>query len=143
VGNPKATNEEIITVLKQAQIYHMIEELPLGIHTQMDEMWKRVSDGERQRIAVARVLIQGTPILLLDEPTTGLDPKTEQNLHATILHAAKEKTIILVTHDLAGSSSMDEIIFLEKGKIKMRGTHRELLKENTYYKQLYDMDEGM
>src|SRR5699024_3141467 len=110
IGNPKATDEEIINVLRQAQIYHMIEQLPLGIHTQMNEMGKRFSGGERQRIAFARVLSQKTPILLLDEPTTGLDPKTEHELLATILEAAKDKTIIWVTHHLAGASSMDEII---------------------------------
>lgn len=143
IGNPEATDEEIIDVLKQAQIYQEIEKQPQGIHTQMDEMGKRFSGGERQRIAFARVLIQQTPILLLDEPTTGLDPKTERALLMTILEAAKDKTIIWVTHHLAGAAWMDDIIFLDQGKIKMQGSHEVLLQENDYYRELYEMDEGM
>lgn len=143
IGKANATEQEIIDVLNQAQIMPMIEQLPKGIHTQMDEMGKRFSGGERQRIAFARVLLQNTPIILMDEPTTGLDPKTERDLLLTILEAAKEKTVIWVTHHLVGAEQMDEIIFLEEGAIKLRGTHRELMKTSEYYRTLYEMDEGM
>lgn len=143
IGKSNATEAEIIEVLKQAQIYELIKQLPKGIHTQMDEMGKRFSGGERQRIAFARVLIQNTPIILMDEPTTGLDPETESELLKTILYAAKDKTIIWVTHHLAGAEWMDEIIFLESGEIKIRGSHVTLIKKNEYYRKLYEMDEGL
>lgn len=142
IGKPNATDEEIREVLKQAQILEMIEQLPKGIHTQMDEMGKRFSGGERQRIAFARVLIQHTPIILMDEPTTGLDPKTERDLLVTMLEAAKEKTVIWVTHHLAGAELMDEVIFLEQGNIKLQGSHEDLMETNEYYRQLYQMDEA-
>lgn len=142
IGKPDATEEEIISVLEQAQIMGMIKQLPNGIYTQMEEMGKRFSGGERQRIAFARVLIQDTPIIVMDEPTTGLDPKTERELLLTMLQAAKEKTVIWVTHHLAGAELMDEILFLENGKIKMQGSHDELMTTNSYYRTLFNMDEG-
>src|SRR5699024_146444 len=134
IGKANATENEIKDVLEQAQILDMVEQLPKGIHTQMDEMGKRFSGGERQRIAFARVLIQDTPIILMDEPTTGLDPITESDLLKTILAAAKEKTIIWVTHHLAGAELMDDIIFLDDGNIKLQGSHNQLMETNGYYR---------
>lgn len=142
IGREDATEEEIIDVLKQAQMMTLIDTLPKGIHTQVEEMGKRFSGGERHRIAFARLLIQNTPILLLDEPTTGLDPITEQALLTTMLEAAKDRTVILVTHHLAGAELMDEIMFLENGKIKLSGSHKELIASNEKYKALYEMDSG-
>lgn len=142
IGKQDATDAEIIKVLKQAQLMELIDQLPKGINTQVEEMGKRFSGGERQRIAFARVLIQQTPIILMDEPTTGLDPQTEHELLKTILYAAKDKTIIWVTHHLAGAEMMDDIIFLDKGKIKIRGSHKDLMNHNEYYRQLYKMDQG-
>lgn len=143
IGKATATEEEIKHVLKQAQVMEMIDQLPNGIYTQMDEMGKRFSGGERQRVAFARVLIQDTPIILMDEPTTGLDPRTERDLLKTILEAAKEKTIIWVTHHLAGAELMDKIIFLDDGKIKLCGSHHHLMQTSEYYRTLYQMDEEL
>lgn len=143
IGKPGATEEEIVGVLKQAQMYELIQQLPDGIHTQMDEMGKRFSGGERQRIAFARVLLQQTPIILLDEPTTGLDPRTERELLETMLAAAADKTIIWVTHHLAGAELMDDIIFMDNGRIKLQGSHETLMTDSTYYRKLYEMDEEM
>lgn len=143
IGKNDATDEEIKEVLKVTQILDMIESLPKGIHTQMEEMGKRFSGGERQRIAFARVLIQQTPIVLIDEPATGLDPITERALLTTMLQAAKDRTVILVTHHLACAELMDEIIFLDEGQIKLQGNHQQLIDTNSYYKTLYEMDEGI
>lgn len=141
IGRQDASEEEIIEVLESVQLMEMIESLPDGIHTNVDELGQRFSGGERQRIAFARVLIQKTPIILLDEPTTGLDPKTEGDLLKTFVEAAKEQTLILVTHHLIGAKWMDHIVFLEDGRIKMAGAHEELLEEHDYYRNLYEMDE--
>ncbi|WP_217585809.1 thiol reductant ABC exporter subunit CydC [Lentibacillus saliphilus] len=143
IGRADATEDEIISVLDQAQLMDLIQTLPHGIHTQMEEMGKRFSGGERHRIAFARLLIQNTPIILLDEPTTGLDPLTEQNLLETMLGAAKDKTVILVTHHLAGAELMDDIMFVENGRIKLYGSHEQLLETNDYYRTLYQMDSGI
>lgn len=143
IGKSDATEEEMIAALEQAQIMELIATLPDGIHTQMDEMGQRFSGGERQRIAFARVLLQQTPIILMDEPTTGLDPLTERDLLETMLTAAKSKTIIWVTHHLAGAEMMDEVIFLDKGNITLQGPHAMLMDQSPYYRSLYEMDERM
>ena len=103
-------------------------------------MGHRFSGGERQRIALARVLLQETPIVIFDEPTIGLDPKTEYALIYTMFTAAKDKTVIWVTHHLAGIEGMDEIIFLEEGGIAMQGNHQTLFSASEKYRALYEMD---
>lgn len=143
MANKKATDDELIAALEQAQIMDLIRTLPDGIHTQMDEMGQRFSGGERQRIAFARVLLQQTPIILMDEPTTGLDPDTERALLNTMFTAAKDKIIIWVTHHLAGAEMMDKVIFLNEGKIKLAGSHSELIETSDYYRSLYEMDRMM
>src|SRR5699024_3802159 len=101
------------------------------------------SGGEGQRIAFARVLLQDTPIILLDEPTTGLDPLTERALMETIVSATSNQTIIWVTHHLIAAELMDKIIFLKDGQISMSGHHDELMETSDYYKGLYEMDRGI
>src|SRR5699024_4470707 len=103
-------------VLEKVNLLEYIQTLPDGIHTNVDELGQRFSGGQRQRIAFARVLIQETPIILLDEPTVGLDPKTERALSETFVKAAKNRTMVLVTHHLIGAEWMDRIVFLENGQ---------------------------
>jgi ATP-binding cassette, subfamily C, bacterial CydC len=143
LGREDAEEEAVWKVLEQAQITSLIQSLPDGLDTPMHEMGKRFSGGERQRIAFARVLLQDTPIIVLDEPTIGLDPKTEHELLQTMFSAANDKTIIWVTHHLAGIEKMDEVIFLEDGRITMQGSHEELLQTQSKYRQLYEMDKGI
>lgn len=142
IGRPDASDEEIWQAVKQAQLTPLLSSLPLGLQTPMHEMGKRFSGGERQRIAFARVLLQQRPVVLLDEPTNGLDPKTESALIQTMLTAAENKTILFVTHHLIGMEQMDEIIFLEDGKISMQGNHKHLMETNEKYRLLYEMDRG-
>ncbi len=102
IGKPDATDKEIISVIEQAQLSELIASLPKGMATSMEEMGNRFSGGERQRIAFARVLLQNTPIMLVDEATIGLDPNTEKDLMDTLLQATTDKTVVWVTHHLAG-----------------------------------------
>lgn len=141
IGRPDATDEEVLHVANLAQLTPLIESLPEGMHTHMQEMGHRFSGGERQRIAFARVLLQDTPILLIDEATIGLDPRTEQRFIQTIFQAASDKTILWVTHHLAGIEQMDRVIFMQNGNIAIQGSHEHLLETNNYYKQLYLMDQ--
>lgn len=143
IGKPDATDTEIKEVVQRAQLTHLIKQLPNGLDTDMEEFGKRFSGGERQRIAFARVLLQNTPIILLDEPTTGLDPITERTLMETIIHATSKQTIIWVTHHLIGAELMDQVIFLKDGKINIHGHHDELIQQNNYYRTLYEMDRGI
>lgn len=143
IGKPDATDKEIISVIEQAQLSELVASLPKGMATSMEEMGNRFSGGERQRIAFARVLLQNTPIMLVDEATIGLDPNTEKDLMDTLLQATTDKTVVWVTHHLAGVEKMDEIIFLQDGNIAIRGNHDDLLKTNTHYQKLYQMDQGI
>lgn len=140
MGNPEASDEEVFAVADQVQLHQMIKELPNGYDTNMYETGNRFSGGERQRIALARILLQQTPVVIMDEPTVGLDPVTENKLLETIFDTLKGKTIIWVTHHLAGMDKMERILFLDHGKITMAGTHQQLLETEERYQRLYALD---
>ncbi|WP_251554748.1 thiol reductant ABC exporter subunit CydC [Neobacillus muris] len=140
LGNPNASDEEVRKVCKLVQLDEMIIQLPNGYETNMQETGQRFSGGERQRVALARILLQNTPIVLLDEPTVGLDPITEVKLLKTIFETLKDKTIIWVTHHLAGVECMDRILFLDRGVISMEGSHRFLMETEEKYRRLYHLD---
>lgn len=140
LGRPEATEEEVTQVIEQAQLTGLIASLPQGDQTSMREAGQRFSGGERQRIALARVLLQNTPIVILDEPTVGLDPRTERELMTTILQSLQGKTLIWVTHHLLEVQQMDEIIFMDQGKMVMRGTHEQLIHSSERYRRLYQLD---
>lgn len=140
LANENATEEEVKEVVKKVRLENLVSSLQDGYQTSMEETGQRFSGGERQRIALARVLLQKSPIVMLDEPTVGLDPITERALLDTIFETLEGKTLLWVTHHLTGIEKMDEIIFLEDGRVKMRGTHDELLKTSSYYQQLYELD---
>ncbi len=140
LGNPKASDEEVCEAAKIVQLDEMINQLPKGYETNMQETGQRFSGGERQRIALARILLQNTPIVILDEPTVGLDPITELKLLKTIFETLKGKTIIWVTHHLIGVEAMNRILFLENGKIVMDGNHYQLLETEVRYRRLYTLD---
>ncbi|MFB5252417.1 thiol reductant ABC exporter subunit CydC [Bacillus mycoides] len=143
IGKPEANDEEIWKALEKAQLAPHIASLPDGLQTKMHEMGKRFSGGERQRVAFARTLMQEAPIIVLDEPTIGLDPKTELALIETMFSATEEKTVIWITHHLVGIEHVDEVIFLDSGQIAMKGSHEQLLKENEKYRRLYELDKGI
>ena len=133
-------NSKIEESLEKSQLTRLISELPEGINTNVFETGSRFSGGERQRIAFARTLIQNNELLLLDEPTVGLDPKTEHELLKTIFETNRDKTIVWITHHLNSIKYMDRIIFIKDGKVEMDGTHEELYRTNEKYRKLYDMD---
>ena len=133
-------NSKIEESLEKSQLTRLISELPEGINTNVFETGSRFSGGERQRIAFARTLIQNNELLLLDEPTVGLDPKTEHELLKTIFEINRDKTIVWITHHLNSIKYMDRIIFIKDGKVEMNGTHEELYQTNEKYRKLYDMD---
>ncbi|MEH7097216.1 thiol reductant ABC exporter subunit CydC [Neobacillus vireti] len=140
LGSPERADEDVYDAARQVQLQEMIEQLPNGYDTNMHETGQRFSGGERQRIALARTLIKQTPVIIMDEPTIGLDPITENNLLETIFDTLKEKTIIWVTHHLAGMEKMDRILFIDEGKITMAGSHQQLLETEERYQRLYQMD---
>jgi len=140
LGSPNATDAEIRDAVAMARLEPLVASLPEGLHTRMQEAGQRFSGGERQRVALARILLQKTPVVILDEPTVGLDPKTERELLSTMFASLKDRTLIWVTHHLVGVENMDEIIFMEHGQIVMRGTHAELMERYPRYRNLYQLD---
>ncbi|OAB42815.1 thiol reductant ABC exporter subunit CydC [Paenibacillus glacialis] len=140
LGKLDASEEEISEVARKVKMDRLIDSLPKGYQTAMHETGQRFSGGERQRIALARVLLQDTPVVILDEPTVGLDPRTENELLSTIFDTLEGKSLVWVTHHLVGAEHMDEIIFMENGKIEMRGSHAELMEKYPRYRNLYHLD---
>ncbi len=140
LSRAEATDEEVLQAAEAAQLGPLIASLPKGLDTPMRETGQRFSGGERQRVALARVLLQNTPVLILDEPTVGLDPRTERELLSTVFRTTQGKSLIWVTHHLVGAEQMDEVIFMEHGQIVMRGTHVELLEKEPRYRNLYQLD---
>ena len=140
LGNPNASDEEVYHAAKLVKMHDYIKSLPNGYQTRMQELGGRFSGGERQRIALARILLQKTPIVLLDEPTVGLDSQTERSLLETIFETLNGKTIIWITHHLMGVEKMDRVLFLQNGQIRMEGAHEELLKTESHYARLYKLD---
>lgn len=140
MGNTDATEAEVYQAAKQVGLHEMIISLPKGYQTNIHETGQRFSGGERQRIALARILLKKTPIVVMDEPTIGLDPITENHLLETIFDTLSDKTMIWVTHHLAGMAKMDRILFMDEGKITMEGSHQQLLAEEDRYRRLFQLD---
>lgn len=143
IGNPAATDDEIREVLAHVGLSNLVERLPEGLDTMVDEAGMRFSGGERHRIALARVLLQDTPVILLDEPTVGLDPATERALLKTFIENAEGRTLIMVTHHLQGVSAMDRVVFVEDGRIEMEGSPAELERTSERYRRLLAFDSGV
>ncbi|HIW88409.1 MAG TPA: thiol reductant ABC exporter subunit CydC [Candidatus Ligilactobacillus excrementipullorum] len=142
IGDENATDEQLWQVLERVGLAEMIRQLPAGLDTPVDEAGQRFSGGERHRLALARILLQDVPLVILDEPTVSLDPVTEQALIETFVEALAGKTLIWVTHHLQGLSLMDQVIFVEDGELKLNGSPAQLAAENEYYQKLLRIDRG-
>ena len=143
MANPDATADQMMEILEKVQLADFINSLPKKLDTEVAEAGARFSGGQKERLALARVLLQDTPIVLLDEPTVGLDPITEQKLLNLVFDVLKEKTVVWVTHHLQGVKYMNEVLFFKDGKVTMQGNPYELFEHNEHFHQLYLMDQGL
>ncbi|WP_139650658.1 thiol reductant ABC exporter subunit CydC [Raoultibacter phocaeensis] len=143
IGNPGASDEAVLDVLAQVGLEAMAKRLPDGLDTLVDEAGMRFSGGERHRIALARVLLQDVPVILLDEPTVGLDPATERALLETFFETTRGKTLIMITHHLQGAARMDRVAFVEDGKLALAGSPAELEQASERYRRLLAFDRGI
>ena len=143
IGRADATVEEVWMAVARVGLLEMVERLPEGLGTMVDEAGLRFSGGERHRIALARVLLQDAPVVILDEPTVGLDPITERDLLRTLFDVLADKTVVMITHHLAGVASMDRVVFIEDGRVALDGAPDELARQSARYRELLAFDQGI
>jgi len=129
-------DEHLITILEKVGLTVLTEgDNPLDVW--IGEGGRQLSGGEQRRIGVARVLLRNAPLLLLDEPTEGLDKRTEREILSLLFDFAKEKTVLMISHRLTAIEKMDKIHLMEAGRIRLSGTHEELLTTDQYYASLH------
>jgi ATP-binding cassette subfamily B protein len=133
-----ATEEEMIQACKSAQIWSLIDSLPNRFETMVGERGHRLSGGEKQRLAIARLLLKSPSVVILDEATAHLDSENEQLVHAALQTALRGRTSIVIAHRLSTVRDADQILVLEKGSIVERGTHDELVAKGGLYSDLYN-----
>jgi ATP-binding cassette subfamily B protein len=140
-GRPDATMEQVIEAARAANAHDFIARLPNGYDTELGERGALLSGGERQRIAVARAFIKDAPILILDEPTSSIDSRTESVILEALDRLMVGRTTFIVAHRLSTVRDADRILVLNQGEIVEQGTQDELLERNDLYRQLYEMQQ--
>jgi len=140
LGDPHASDDELLEVLDRVLLAGWVAELPDGLDTRVGR--GLVSGGQQRRIALARALLAGFPVLVLDEPTAGLDERTAARVMADYMAATRGRTTLLITHRLDGLADMDEIMVLEDGRVVAHGTHEELLAAGGRYRRMWDLEQG-
>ncbi|MEI6363013.1 MAG: thiol reductant ABC exporter subunit CydC [Actinomycetes bacterium] len=133
IGDPSADDATINDAIEQVHLSSFVAGLPDGIDTVVGSFGASISGGERQRIALARLLLAGRTFVILDEPTEHLDGPTAQSLTETIMEALRDDTLLLITHRLTGLEGFDRIIELQDGRVVAEGTHERLLADGGWY----------
>lgn len=133
IGQREVSVERVIEAAKQAEIHDFIISLPEGYDTHVGERGVTLSAGQRQRIAIARAALKQAPILILDEPTTGLDPMTEKHVSEALMRLADQSTTLFVTHRMHFAAQCDHVICMRQGRIIEQGNHNELIQRRGFY----------
>jgi len=141
-GRLETTRAEIVQAAEKAGISDLVDSLEHGYDTAIGEGGRDLSGGEKQRIAIARAFLEKPSVILFDEPTTGLDLRTEKILQASIKELSKASAVITVAHRLHTIKNADKIIFLENGKLLATGTHEELLESVETYRNMVSVQQG-
>ncbi len=142
LGNPNATDEEVKAAAKAAQCEEFINKLPQGYDTPAGEAGKRLSGGEKQRIAIARMMLKNAPIVILDEATAFTDPENEDKIQRSIIALTKGKTLLVIAHRLSTIKNADNIVVLKNGKIAAEGRQEELLENCPLYRDMWQAHIG-
>ncbi len=143
LGKPDVSEEELETAVEKAGLKEVAAALPNGLETMVGEGGRGLSGGEKQRVALARAFIKKPGFLLFDEPTTGLDVKTEQLLQQGMKELSENATVLTVAHRLHTIREADQILLLENGRIAAAGTHGQLLEKNESYRNMVQVQQGV
>jgi ATP-binding cassette subfamily B protein len=141
-GYLDAGKEAVWNAAEGAKIDGFIQSLPNGLETEVGERGLKLSGGEKQRVAIARAILKAPPILILDEATSSLDTKTEQDINQALDLVLKDRTAVIIAHRLSTIVTADEIIVLDKGQIAERGTHQNLLAQNGLYQKMWNRQQA-
>ena len=136
IANQNASEEEILRAARMANAHDFIMSLPEGYDTIVGERGATLSGGERQRIAIARAILKNAPILILDEATSSVDMKNEQEIQIALERAMENRTTMIIAHRLSTIEKADRIYVMKDGRIAGHGTHQELLLKNEIYQSL-------
>lgn len=137
-GKPDATDNEVIEAAKAAHVHHFIKTLPNGYNAVLNEETSNVSAGQKQLLTIARVILANPKILILDEATSSIDTRTEQQIQAAMDHLMEGRTSFIIAHRLSTIKNADLILVMNHGDIVEQGTHKELLAKNGFYADLYN-----
>lgn len=135
-GNPEANEEQVMQATKAADIHEFIQSLPAGYKTEIGEKGVNLSEGQKQRLSIARALVKNPDILVMDEPTAALDSKTEKSIFSTLPSLIRNKTLFVAAHRLSTIKNSDSILLLNENRLIAVGTHQSLLETNEYYRSL-------
>ena len=136
-GRPEASESEIVEAARLAQIHDFVARLPDGYETRVGERGLKLSGGEKQRVAIARVILKAPEILIFDEATSALDSATEQEIQTSLRQVSTDHTTVVIAHRLSTVVDADEILVLDHGRIVERGRHGELLRRNGAYAAMW------
>jgi len=136
-ARPDATEEQIVEAVKAAQIYELVQSLPDGLDTMVGERGYRLSGGEKQRLAIARLLLKDPAVVILDEATAHLDSESEVLIQRALGRVLEGRSSLVIAHRLSTITSADQILVIDGGRIVERGTHLELLRGGGLYEDLY------
>ncbi|MBN1135081.1 MAG: thiol reductant ABC exporter subunit CydC [Anaerolineae bacterium] len=139
LARPEADQADLVQATRQAQIHDWIASLPEGYDTWIGEQGLRLSAGQRQRLAIARALLQDAPILILDEPTANLDALAEREILTTLQGLMAGRTSLLITHRLLGLETAGEILVLHAGRVVEQGRHHELMQMAGHYNRMWEL----
>ena len=142
LGDPNATDEQVKEAARKACCEEFIKKLPMGYDTPAGEAGKRLSGGEKQRIAIARIMLKNAPIVILDEATAFTDPENEDKLQKSIEALTKGQTLLVIAHRLSTIADADQIVVLKNGCVEAKGTQEELLDNCALYQRMWQAHVG-